>query len=73
MNIFIGVVFMIALAFGCINIGQLKEQERYCEIMIRFFRTYEKEILEEHKDFQRGVFFLNDYLKKSFMRNVGDE
>lgn len=57
MGIFIVVVFMTTLALGCIKIGQLAEQARYCEIMIRFFRIYEKEILEEHKDFQRGVFF----------------
>lgn len=73
MDTFIVVVFLTTLALGCIKIGQLKEQERYCNVMIEFFRIYEKELLEEHKDFQRGVFFVNDYLIKSFIRSEGDE
>ncbi len=73
MDIVIRVVIMILFALVSIKIGQLKERERYYDIMIRFFRVYEKEIVEGHKEFQRGVFFLNDYLKKSFMGDEGDE
>ena len=59
-------VLLISVAILCVHLGRILEQVRLCNIMINFFKTEEQRCHQYTNDFMKGVFYLNDYLKKFY-------
>ena len=67
MDIVVYLISMLIVAFLSVGIGRGLEQKRFCETMAQFFRFYEKGLKEQHEEFQRGVFFINEFLIENFL------
>lgn len=59
-------VLLILVAILCVCLGRILEQIRLANIMINFFKTEEQRCHQYTDDFMKGVFYLNDYLKKFY-------
>lgn len=59
-------VLLISVAILCVYLGRLLEQIRFFNIMSNFFKTEEQRCHQYTNDFMKGVFYLNDYLKKFY-------
>ena len=59
-------VLLISVAILCVYLGRLLEQIRLFNIMSNFFKTEEQRCHQYTDDFIKGVFYLNDYLKKYY-------
>ena len=59
-------VFLISVAILCVYLGRILEQIRLSNIMINFFKTEEQRCHQYTDDFVKGIFYLNDYLKKFY-------
>lgn len=66
------ILCFLVMAGLCFLLGREYEQRRFCETMAQFFRFYEKGLKEQHEEFQRGVFFINEFLIENYLRNKGD-
>lgn len=67
-------LIVVAILTGVsIEIGRLDERGRFFKIMVAFLDDYEGALKKEHEEFQRGVYFLADFLRKSMMQDKGDK
>ena len=67
-------LIVIAILIGTsIGIGRLDERKRFFKIMVAFLDDYGEVLRKEHVEFQKGVYFLADFLRKSMMRDKGDK
>ena len=59
-------VLLISVAILSVHLGRILERVRLCIIMSNFFKTEEQRCHQYTNDFMKGVFYLNDYLKKFY-------